>query len=132
MRIPILLGCSLVVCGCTSTELGPNEVRVDDPMPSIAFEGCRGAYDIGPILRKGKSPKYPVKRLLAEEEGYSHVSFVVEEDGTVSSIKRVEDSHPAFYASGRAALEDWVFEPARLNGVPVRATCEYRQEFFLK
>lgn len=66
------------------------------------------------------SELYPTRLLLRGVEGQAIVTFIIEMDGRVSSLKIVSSTHPDF---GRATLRGarrMRFRPARLGGQPVR------------
>jgi protein TonB len=66
------------------------------------------------------SELYPTRLLLRGVEGQAIVTFIIEMDGRVSSLKILSSTHPDF---GRATLRGarrMRFRPARLGGQPVR------------
>ena len=100
-------------------------------MAARSFSSCEPATDSNPILLTGRAPVYPVHRLLANEEGYTIFEFDITTKGRAGNFKVVESSHPNFYAHARAAVAEWVFEPAMQDGIPVTVRCQLRQEFTL-
>ncbi|MEA1941504.1 MAG: energy transducer TonB [Pseudomonadota bacterium] len=66
-------------------------------------------------------PRYPLQAARRGEQGFVVLSFDIETDGSISNIAIV-DSLPAgpFDAVSVAALQDWQYTPATVNGEPVR------------
>jgi len=66
-------------------------------------------------------PKYPAKGLQEGVSGIVVVEAVVRAVGSVGTIKVVknETGHPEFAESAKAAIRQWRYEPAQLNGRPV-------------
>lgn len=89
--------------------------------------GERGAYydyEVGvPVSpRGGLRPRYPESLRRSGTEGRVEVEFVVNERGRVdmSTVKVLESTHSLFTAAVRNALGGMRFDPARVNGIPVR------------
>ena len=120
---------SIVLSGCTTVPRDPNTSRADDEVREQAFPGCEPATDIPPTLISGRTPIYPVNRLLAEEDGYAVLTFDVKADGRVANVEKVESSHPLFASHTKIAVVDWVFRPAEQDGVAVAVRCGFRQTF---
>jgi TonB family protein len=54
----------------------------------------------------------------AKERGV--VEIVIDEQGRVTNVMVRESVHPIFDASLLSAARDWKYQPASLNGKPVR------------
>ncbi|MBJ3787101.1 energy transducer TonB, partial [Bacillus sp. OA1] len=87
-----------------------------------------GACDTPPRLVQGAAPVYPPAAVLAEIEGSASILFDLDADGRVVNAVVEEATHPAMGESALAALAQWQFEPARLQGRPVPLR-QLRQSF---
>ena len=89
-----------------------------------------GEVDQAPSLANGSSFRsavnrsYPAVLRNSGQWGNALVSFTVGADGRVerSSITVDQASHPSFRAAAAAAIASARFNPARVNGQPVRAS----------
>lgn len=67
--------------------------------------------------------KYPEKELQTGTDGLEHVTFIINQHGRISSVRRVESKQESCEGCGQAALNavlempEW--EPARVDGKPV-------------
>lgn len=66
------------------------------------------------------SPEYPASAYARRIKGTVTVGFTINASGTTSHI-HIIDSHPSgiFDAAARAAVSQWLFQPATKNGQPV-------------
>lgn len=119
----------VMVAGCALPPPDPNKSRADRTVRERYFETCEPSTDVPPKLVGGKTPTYPVNRLLAREDGYAIIEFDVTPEGTTANVSKVESSHPAFAAHSRIAVLDWIFEPATQDGVPVTVHCSLNQAY---
>lgn len=109
----------------TAAPAAPARPRVD---PSRVYGG--GEVDQPPSLANGSAFRAAVNRSYPSilrnsgQWGNAMVSFTVGVDGRVErgSISVDQASHPAFRAAATAALGAARFNPARVDGQPVRAT----------
>lgn len=67
---------------------------------------------------KHVAPVYPPLALQIHLSGMVIVECVIDTDGRVTSA-RVLRGHPLLDAAAMRAVEQWVYEPTRLNGQPV-------------
>lgn len=100
-----------------------------NPLHAARFAG--GAErDAGPVRPPGyrppepvaqDEPRYPLQAARRAQQGFVVLSFDIETDGSISNIAIV-DSLPAgpFDAVSVAALQDWQYTPATVDGEPVR------------
>ena len=102
--------------GGTAIPVDTYNQQVDE----LAVGPCdEGACDTPPRLVQGVAPVYPPAAVLAEIEGSASVLFDLDADGRVVNAVVEEATHPAMGESALAALAQWRFEPARLQGRPV-------------
>ena len=105
----------------------PSAPAANRPDPSRVYGG--GEVDQAPSLsnasafRSAVNRSYPATLRNSGQWGNALVSFTVGADGRVerSSITVDQASHPAFRAAAASAISSARFNPARVNGQPVRA-----------
>src|SRR6185369_681399 len=68
-----------------------------------------------PALLKRVEPAYPSIAQLAAIDGIVILDAIVDEHGRVKSLK-VLRGHPLLAKAATAAVEQWEYEPLRLNG----------------
>ncbi len=72
-----------------------------------------------PELKKRVDPVYPEDARLARVEGKVIAQLVIDEEGNVASVKILR-SHPQLDDAAIAAVRQWKYKPARLDGRPVK------------
>lgn len=105
-------------------------VQAQDDMEAVVFE--EGQTDQEAVPMSTTPPPYPDRARELGVEGELEVIFVVDIDGSVSSVEIVRSPHPTFASEARKVISKWKFKPAMNQGVPVRV--RYRQvfEFYLE
>ncbi len=66
-------------------------------------------------------PEYPEIARRARIEGIVILEAIIEKDGSVSDIKIIRKVSPLLDQAAVRAVKQWKFEPAKINGKPVRA-----------
>jgi protein TonB len=84
-----------------------------------------------PVPRAKAMPAYPDEARRQGIEALVVVKFVVEADGQLSDVKIVK-GHPLFDDVVLAAVRTWSFDPATLDGKPVRMARMVKIPFRLK
>ncbi len=83
-----------------------------------------------PIRTGGPLPHYPEFGHDEKIQGKVVVRVVIEKDGTIGDTEVVESLRDDFDAYTSETVSEWTFEPATLNGAPVRVrynlTVNYR------
>ena len=106
------------------------------PSPEPKIESSRGAIGepaapfVGPVFSVGDvnvdpatlvKPKLPSRpRDMANPDDLAILEVVVNEEGTVDSARLTGSSQRLNDKMLVAAAKAWIFDPARLNGQPVR------------
>ena len=121
----------LIASACGSVPPDPNMTRADRELKARTIGGCQPSTEIPPRLLSGRSPIYPVGRLMAQKDGYAILKFDITPEGRAENFKKIESSHPKFYSHTRVAVEDWEFSPAALDGMPILVRCQFRQDFIV-
>ncbi len=101
-------------------------------MPERTFDSCQPSSSTPAKVIAGRVPIYPVNRLMAGQDGYTIVEFEITDQGEARNFVNVESSHSAFYAHTKVFIQDWTFEPARIDGEPITVHCRYRQDYTVK
>ncbi len=76
-------------------------------------------------------PEYPADLRSARVQGFARFVMLISTDGKVQALHCYEQSHPLFAESAAAALRQWQFTPAQVNGAPVRVLTEQTVGFAL-
>ena len=101
-------------------------------MPERTFDFCQPWSQTPAKVVAGRAPIYPVNRLMAGQDGYAIVEFDISDQGKARNFVNVESSHSTFYAHTKLAIQEWTFEPARIDGKPVAVRCRFRQDYAVK
>lgn len=72
-----------------------------------------------PVITKKVDPRYPEVAKAARVEGMVIVEAVINKQGRVESVS-VLRSIPLLDAAAIEAVKQWEFQPAKVNGVPVK------------
>ena len=72
-----------------------------------------------PVVVKQEIPSIP-QNLLAISKPRGLVEVVVDEQGRVVAMTMRASIHPSYDAMVLGAARDWKYQPAQLNGQPVR------------
>ena len=86
------------------------------PPPPVSHEPVRiGGVVQAPALVKRVEPIYPAMAQLAAIDGVVILDAIVDEHGRVQSLK-VLRGHPLLAKAATEAVQQWEYEPLRLNG----------------
>lgn len=119
------------ICACTVV---PREKGYKNraALPVMALERCVPSTTHLPKFLSGKSPIYPIRRLMARQEGTSKVSLVVSKEGRVKNVKDIESTHSAFFNHTAAAADNWLFQPAKNGEEVVEVQCRFKVTYGLR
>jgi protein TonB len=84
----------------------------------------------GPKLIRHVAPVYPPLAKQAGIQGAVAFKAIIATDGTVKSLELVH-GHPLLVPAAQAAVKQWRYEPAVLNGVPVEVVTQIEVNFTL-
>jgi TonB family protein len=84
-----------------------------------------------PSLKSREEAKYPKDALDKKLEGTVGLELVVGEDGKVEDARVTRSAGSGFDEAALAAARNFVFEPARRNGRPIRSAVQFSYEFHL-
>lgn len=136
------LAAALVVCLLQAQALGgasdAGAVAADGGAPASPDGGAPASPDAGqpavvpPALVHFVPAVYPPDAEAAGITGAVSFSIVIDETGKVGAIKVLDPGpHPKFAAAAEAAVKQFQFSPAIINGKPTAVEIEYRYEFVL-
>ena len=88
------------------------------PPPPVSREPVRiGGQVSAPALVKRVEPVYPSIAQLAAIDGIVILDAIVDEHGRIQSVK-VLRGHPLLARAASDAVQQWEYEPLKLNGTP--------------
>ncbi len=104
--------------GIASGIVGGIPGILEGPPPPVSREPVRiGGQVQAPALVKRVEPIYPLIAQQASIDGVVILDAIVDERGRVKSVKALR-GHPLLAKAGIEAVEQWLYEPLRLNGTP--------------
>lgn len=109
--------------GVVSGVVGSVPALVEAPPPPpppapVSHDPVRiGGQVSAPALIKRVEPVYPAIAQLAAIDGIVILDAIVDEHGRVQSLK-VLRGHPLLAKAATEAVEQWQYEPLKLNGTP--------------
>lgn len=96
-------------------------------------EGSTGVLTRAPELLEFVPAPYPPDAEALGAQGSVLLAIVIGEDGAVTSTKVMDAGpHPAFAPAAEAAVRQFRFRPAEIDGKPAAVELEYRYDFVLK
>jgi protein TonB len=95
---------------------------------------------VRPMLRSGEvmaamlvhrvEPQYPPIAKIAHISGTVHLRAIIGKDGTVRELE-VVDGNPMLAQAAKVAVQNWRYQPTRLNGEPVEVETYVTVNFIL-
>ena len=87
------------------------------------LHGCAGGYSQPMQLIQAVGPEYPEQAKAAGVQGWVKVRYDIGDDGVVENLVLVTSDPPGvFDAAALAAVAQWRYRPATLDGAPVRVS----------
>jgi len=121
---------TLLLAGCASPEA--DEVLAEGAIPpswQIQPEN-KSSFDIPPKLLSGHAPIYPISQVRERKSGSATIGFIIDTQGKTRDLRVIAADYPFFGSHAILAVQQWQFEPARKNGLPVevreKVTFDYR------
>jgi protein TonB len=108
----------------------PPPVQVTAPPPAPVQPKVGGQVREAQILTQ-TSPDYPLAARQARVQGSVVISAVVGADGHIKSAKAVSGP-PLLQNPATAAVRQWTYKPATLNGIPVESETRIELNFTLQ
>jgi len=123
--IGVLLALAFVPAIARADDDSPQGVggtRLDQPQPRVVKP---------PKLVKFVEAAYPEAEKATGKQAAVTLQIGITESGTVAIVTVLESAGPAFDAAAIAAAQQFVFEPATVNGRPTAVKIAYRYEFVI-
>jgi TonB family protein len=108
----------------------PAPVQVTAPPPTPQQPRVGGQVREAQIVTQ-TSPEYPLAARQARVQGAIVISAVVGADGHIKSAKPISGP-PLLQNPAVAAVKQWVYKPATLNGIPVESETRIELNFTLQ
>ena len=119
----------------TREILAPPRMEPSKPQQGLPTQGISGEvmFDFSriKIRHQPPAPRYPAYAKIHRVQGTVVVELIIDETGKPSMATVVEGPPELFLTALDYALE-WDFEPAQLNGIPVKAKFKLTMPFRLR
>lgn len=119
MTLGLALAILLAVASAPPAFAGGEKCRSKEAREGETVHAVEGDVH-KPLRTGGPVPAYPAEALDGGVEGTVVTRILIEKDGSVSDAEVVESLGEPFDASALEAVRQWTFEPATLDGEPVR------------
>jgi protein TonB len=105
----------------------PEPPRAEPPhvRPTLRSEGVMAAMLVNRV-----EPQYPAIARAAHISGVVHLRAVIGKDGAVRELE-VVDGNPLLARAALVAVQNWRYQPTRLNGEPVEVETYITVNFIL-
>jgi len=121
------LAVAVIAAWCTPARA--DDVRPPDPAPP----GKRtGVVTKSPRLVQALAPVYPPAALAAGKEAKVKVRLHIDDAGTVSAVDVIEPVGDGFDEAAVAAAQQYVFDPAEIDGAPAPIVVETTINFVIE
>src|SRR5512138_1098242 len=116
-----------------ATPASPAQEPPPASAPPPADGAPSGSLTRAPELLQFVPAPFPPEAEAAGASGSVTFSIVIGEDGAVTAVKVLDPGpHPAFAPVAEAAVRQFRFRPAEIDGRPAAVEIEYRYDFVLK
>jgi TonB family protein len=104
----------------------------DAAAPPVNPDGVRVGGNIRPPRTAGRVwPAYPPAAASNEVEGIVVLTGVIASDGAMNNVHVLSSPNPDLSQAAVDAVEQWEFDPALLDGIPVETLIQVTVEFQL-
>jgi protein TonB len=118
---------TLALVGAASKSL-PDLPLVATPSAALAVRKPVAAVLVPAARLRGAPPQFPAEAKTMHRSGVVKLQISIDADGKVTDA-RVLTGDLLFRPASIAAVRDWVYSPARLDGKPVASTAEVNLRF---
>jgi protein TonB len=128
--VPLLAGNSNMLGRFIRNDVVPPPVKIADPVkPPSKPIPVGGDVQMAKLLRK-VMPLYPPLARSARISGVVHLIGIIAKDGTIQNLQLVS-GHPLLARAALEAVQQWVYKPTLLNGMPVEVIAPIEVSFTL-
>ena len=124
--LPIVALAAMVLATPAAAQEGAR--RDDPPAPPAPT----GVVTKAPVLLQAVAPEYPPAALAAGKQASVEVRIHIDAEGLVSKVEVLEPVGDGFDEAAIAAAEQYVFEPAEIDGVPAPIAVETAIHFVIE
>lgn len=117
--------CLLLATGAAAQS--PDTPDAGTPPPDAGAPA--GVLTKAPVLKRQVEAQYPPEALAQQLEGTVVMFIDISETGTVTDVQVTESAGPGFDAAAVAAVRQFEFEPAEVDGVPAPVRIQYAYQF---
>ena len=130
----LVIGFSAALLAAALAQADAATIAPPPPGDGAAEAGAAaGVLTRAPELLQFVPAPFPAEAEAAGATGSVVLSIVIGEDGTVTGVKVIEPGpHPSFAPAAEAAVRQFTFRPAEIDGKPAPVEIEYRYDFVLK
>jgi len=122
----------MVAAAVVSWPAGRVLAQASDPAGADAPAGQAGQLTKAPKLIKFVPAAYPQDKHDAGVTAQVLLSIEIDDAGKVGNVEVVATGGPDFDAAAVAAVKQFVFEPAEIDGFPAPVKLTYRYDFTIK
>ncbi len=124
MKTPAFVLCLLLATGASAQA--PD---AGTPPPADAGMAPTGVLTKAPVLKRQVEAQYPPDALAQQLEGTVVMFIDISETGAVTDVQLSEPAGHGFDEAAIAAVRQFEFEPAEVDGVPAPVRIEYAYQF---
>jgi TonB family protein len=110
----------------------PGRAASAQTAPAAGEEATRPRLTRAPKLSKFVEAEYPAAERASGRTASVVVQIAISATGTVDAVKVVESAGPAFDQAAVAAIQQFSFEPAEIDGRPAPIRIKFRYDFVIK
>jgi TonB family protein len=122
-------GCALL----GGRRVGPLPPPATPPPPAVVETPVQTSWEVPPRLLHMVTPVYPDSARAAGIEGQIVLQIVIDEQGRVTDVQVLSARPPGLFDEAAVmAIRQWIYEPARSGGQPIKVRLGQQIEFSLK
>ncbi len=118
-----------VLCVLLATGAVAQASDAGTPPPADAGAAPTGVLTKAPVLKRQVEAQYPADALAQQLEGTVELFIDISETGTVTDVQLHQSAGHGFDEAAIAAVRQFEFEPAEVDGVPAPVRIHYAYQF---
>jgi len=116
-------GMNLLTAHVTALQTDPSDAAEFIPTPEMSKESGPRALHVGSAVVAGRKvggppPEYPPAARQSHKQGSVLLSAIIGTDGHIHDLQVISDPDDDLSAAAEKAVQQWVYKPYLLNGVP--------------